>query len=296
MNNTIKKEQEYEAFRDKILQAVIQYYPDEYMIDIKKVDKLNGVSLYGINIREQDNRICPTIYLEKFFEMYENGTAFSTVFKELTQAYEEHKQTEDLSVDFFCDYDKVRERLGIKLINTGLNSRLLEDVPHRTFSDLAIVCIAQVEIKGDLNGSILIHNSHVNMWGIDADKLIDDAMENAERISAPRMNRLSDVLKFPIDEPCNMYILSNKNQHCGASVITYPSLLKGIGESLDCDYYVLPSSIHEVIIFPGNIKGDVQNINSMIRSINSEMLIPEEILSDHAYYYNRNEEKLISIA
>ncbi len=312
----LKKEQEYELFRNKISEAVSEYYGEEYRVKISRANKLNGVVLYGINITEKDRKISPTIYLEGFFKKYERGIAFSSVFKEIVDTYERFKNTDSMTVDFFMDYEKVKSNLSIKLINTELNKELLKDVPHRIFDDLAIVCIVEVKNKDEKAGTVLIHNNHICMWGVHANELIDDALKNATKIAAPRINKLSDVVLSLYDhctdeerrsvmkqdmellreEPLNMFILSNSDQTFGASVITYPDLLKGIGESLKSDFYVLPSSVHEVIILPKFISGTIGNINSMIRSINSEMLNPEDVLSDHAYLFSVEDNRLVSVA
>ena len=283
----MKKEQDYEAFRDKMERAVTDYYGEDYDVSIKRVTKLNGVILYGLNILKKNTGICPTIYLETFFEKYIDGIAFSTLFSEIVDIYEEYKKTEVLSVDFFSDYEKVKDKLSVKLINAKLNKELLEDVPHKRFSDLAIVCMVEMRTSREQVGSVLIHNNHICMWGVRENRLIEDALKNAMLIAAPRINKLSDVVlsmynnckdesrkemfKDGIEklrhEPNNMFILSNTSQNCGASVIAYPNLLEGIGDSLDSDYYVLPSSIHEVIILPKAICAEEGNINHMIKPV-----------------------------
>jgi len=314
--NELKKEKAYELFRNKMESAVAAYYGEGYEVCVKKVSKLNGVELYGINILEKGKNICPTIYLEQFYEKYAQGKAFSTVFNELIAVYERYKETDSLSVDFFSDYEKVKKKLVVKLINAEYNKELLEDIPHRYFTDLAIVCMVEIDSMEEHSGTVLIHNNHICMWGIRENTLLDDATENSMKISEPRINKMSDVIlamyencdnpktkeeirndmEWIESEPYNMFVLSNKKQHCGASVIIYPDLLAGIGDSLKCDFYILPSSIHEVIILPKSISGLQCNMNSMIESINKEMLLPEEVLADHAYYYSRSDARLISIA
>ena len=61
---------------------------------------------------------------------------------------------------------------------------------------------------------------------------------------------------------------------------------------MDSDFYILPSSVHEVILVPTTSKKDLQKMSDMVESVNTSTLLPEEILSDHAYYYSREQDEI----
>lgn len=311
------KEEKYELFKEKVLSTVKQYYGEEYDVSIHPIQKNNGLILYGLNILKCDTHVCPTIYLEDFFSRYENGCAFSTVFKEIIDIYEKYKDPDFLDLDFFSDYEKVKKMISVKIINAEYNKELLQDVPHKMIEDLAIVAIVQISNSDNHIGSVLVHNNHICMWGVRASKLIDEAIENSARMQTVMFKRLAEVIMDMYDDPFSseeeetgdnfeeefgfdedapsMYVLTNKAQMFGAAVMTYPGLLDKIGDKLECNYYIIPSSIHELIILPDNITGHISNINEMISSINSEMLSKEEVLSNHAYHYDINSKNLSSV-
>ena len=63
----------YAAFREKIENQILEYLPPEYenaKIQIAPVQKNNGVTLYGLSILKPEEKICPTIYLEKYFNEF----------------------------------------------------------------------------------------------------------------------------------------------------------------------------------------------------------------------------------
>ena len=348
------KEEKYNLFKEKIIGTVKQFYGDDYDITVNPVQKNNGLVLYGLNILKRDTYVCPTIYLEDFFERYEGGCAFSTIFREIVEIYERYKEPDFLDLDFFSDYEKVREVLSIKLINAEYNKEMLEDVPYRRIEDLAIVCIAEIVSPDNHLGSVLIHNNHICMWGIRAQELIDEAIHNAMKNQDVMFEKLSDVIMELYDRTCEndlgdedecvlreemsgsedyghgllgsedfglgspgsdnsnlclsgvdgwsgeneqptMYVLSNSRQMFGAAVMAFPGILEAIGKRLGCNYYIIPSSIHELIILPDNISGQVSNLNEMISSINSEMLSKEEVLSNHAYLYDISSKAVLSV-
>ena len=67
----------------------------------------------------------------------------------------------------------------------------------------------------------------------------------------------------------------------------YPHVLEMIGEILKEDFYILPSSIHEVIILPKSKGIAKEELDAMIQDINHTQVDTEEVLSDHSYLYER---------
>ena len=84
-----------------------------------------------------------------------------------------------------------------------------------------------------------------------------------------------------------MYVLSNKSKLNGSGCLFYHNLLHNLCEKLECDLYILPSSIHEVILIPAYDHDSYDELTSMVKEVNSTQLSKEEILSDHVYFYSR---------
>ena len=91
-----------------------------------------------------------------------------------------------------------------------------------------------------------------------------------------------------------MYVLTNSLRNYGAACLFYPHVLEMVGEMLKEDYYVLPSSVHEVIIVPESKALDADEMSEMVVEINETQVEPEEVLSDHAYFYQRDSKKLMA--
>lgn len=88
-----------------------------------------------------------------------------------------------------------------------------------------------------------------------------------------------------IGEAC-MYVLTNMTSCNGAGAMFCGELLEKIQTKLDCDYYLLPSSIHEVIIVPDEGGYDREEMDVMVRTINATEVDPTDRLADHVYYYS----------
>ena len=92
------------------------------------------------------------------------------------------------------------------------------------------------------------------------------------------------------NKPIPMHIMTNKYQINGASVLLYHGLLDGLAEKLGTDLYVIPSSIHELIIMPAEDGSlSLSKLSDMVKEINENHVKEEEILSDCAYYYDHKE-------
>ena len=101
---------------------------------------------------------------------------------------------------------------------------------------------------------------------------------------------IHEELELP--EKDKMYVLSNKLKNYGAACIAYPYILDMLAGVLKENFYVLPSSVHEVIIVPESSRIRQSELERMVREINETQVPEEEILSNHAYFYYAQEGKL----
>lgn len=85
-----------------------------------------------------------------------------------------------------------------------------------------------------------------------------------------------------------MYVLSNTERFYGASAILYPKILLQFARSIGQDFYILPSSVHEVLLLSKESGARRSDLNRMIQDINASQVAEEEILSDHVYILDRD--------
>lgn len=86
-----------------------------------------------------------------------------------------------------------------------------------------------------------------------------------------------------------MYVVSNSERNFGAAAILYQSFLEDFANKTMSDYYILPSSIHEVILIPvENEENEVERLKNMVCEVNNTELSIEEILSDSIYLFKRS--------
>ena len=92
-----------------------------------------------------------------------------------------------------------------------------------------------------------------------------------------------------------LYVLSNEKRCQGAAAILYPGILAEAARRLKGSFYILPSSIHEVILLPDDGRGNGDGLHEMIADINQSQLREEEVLSDYAYRYDAATGKVFEV-
>lgn len=297
---------EYQNFLTVVKEEVAKRAGAEYKVRINDVMKNNGVILNGLTVMGEQCNISPTIYLNTFYEAYESGSmTIGNVVDEVMDTYERNKLKQSVDMEYFMKYENIKDKLIYKLVHREKNQELLEDVPHVKVHDLAVVfqCLVAEEAMG--NATILIHNAHLKLWGVRKERLYQDAIANAPSLQPYEITPMSEIIRqlleveeeLPIEEgSIPMYVLSNKARLFGASCILYPDVLKDFADELESDLYILPSSVHEVILLPADGTEDVENLRRMVCDINETQLRVEEVLSDNVYFYNRRDNKFKVLA
>lgn len=280
-------------FSDKVCAAMRSYMADTAEVTVNEVSKNNGLTLKGLTVRRTDLRIAPTIYLEQFYEEYENGKSFSEIMKYLFHFFEEYSVM-DIEMDFFTDYEKVKKRIIFKLVNRELNEELLKEVPYQIWNDLAIVFAVLLEIEGEGNGTILIRNEHLKMWSITNEELYLRALDNTPDLCGEYVADLKQYVTTSEEPgemdgfgytPC-MYVLSNKQKIFGATTILYSRTIETLAEKYKSNVLIIPSSIHEILLLPEVFQNDYSYMKQTIREVNATQVTLEERLSDNLYYYD----------
>lgn len=240
--------------------------------------------------------------MNDFYESYLNGEDLDDIVDSIVNILKKSTISPDFDVDDFLNLDKVKDRIMIRVINFDLNEKLLSEVPHRKFLDLAVCYYVYISDEHFENASVLINNSHASMWKLSEKELYEIAMKNMSNNMKPEITTLADTLRRIIDmrekdeadilgfleeENCGMYILSNSLNHYGASSILDNDTLKRFSDDIESDFYILPSSVHELILLPAVNVESVDCLNNMINEVNETQVPKQDILSDHAYFYNR---------
>lgn len=292
---------EYREFLENVRKEVESRYDSNVSVTLNHVMKNNGTELDGITIMEKDKNIAPTIYINSFYDRYREGVSLKAVVSEIIRIYNQNKNSININVDYFENYENVRKTIVYKLVNYQKNKKLLEDVPYKRVLDLAVVFYCLIEQRKGVSATALIHNEHLRIWNVTEDEIYNDALKNTPVLLAGSIVPMSKILSeiagtAPADNDekvCEytgediLYVLTNSSRVNGAACILYDNLLKKFANDVHSDLYILPSSVHEVIIVPKKNAFDKSELADMVREVNEQGVSQDEILSDNVYEYNR---------
>ncbi len=313
----------FHTFIFHVLQKIQEEMDKHVKITVCDVPKNNGIVLTGLTFTQDGINISPTVYLDKFYHEYEEGRSIEEITEEIKEIYYRSKMEGDLNMDFFTSYENAKQNIVYKLINYEKNRELLEEIPHRKYLDFAIVYYYLVDRKEFSNASILIHNKHMENWGVDEKELFAVAKNNTpvllpahfcgmmevlkeltedegmllDRILEERCMGDEDEIKMVLEihirkDETGMYVLSNESRLFGAVVMLYEDMMQKCANRLDADLYILPSSVHEVILLADEGQIDKDRLEKMVREVNATQVEPEEFLSDFVYYFSRKTGKI----
>lgn len=277
--------------------AVQKEISREAVVRPQTVSKNNGVVLQGLLFQKEGCKNAPTIYLEPYYQAFREGEDFANLAQQVAACYKKYALIQDFQADFFLHYEDVRETIAYKLVNYGKNRKLLADVPHLPYLDLAMVFYSLIHHPEIGAATILIHGSHLNMWKATHRMLYEDAKRNTPRLLEASLIPMQGILygnaqgqteKFP-----PIYVLTNKERMNGAASLLYEGMLEQCAQACKGPFFLLPSSIHEVILAPYQAGAEAENLRGIVREVNSTQLDPQEILSDSVYFYSTEKKKLL---
>lgn len=274
--------------------------------------KNNGRERTGILFEKTGVNLSPTIYLEEFYECYQNGRDLDEIVHDIADFYEAVRKEESWDYTRILDFQYMESRIVFQLIHKEKNKMLLSQVPHICFLDLALVFYVLLETSEEGSAVMVVRNVHMEQWNVELPDLWTAAAANVTRLlpaefltmahavreilggesaqNGERRGRqcsTDNLLSGECTETDSMYVLSNQMKHYGAASMMYPHVLEMIGDIVGEDYYILPSSVHEVIIVPESRSLPVGEMDAMVKDINETQVAEEDVLSDHAYFYER---------
>ena len=267
-------------------------------VEISVVKKNNGVSKAGLSIREDEHDVSPLLYLDDYYIHYQNGELLENIIRNIRADYDKKVQMAAVKIPNLQEFENIRGKVIYRLVNYEKNKEILEDCPHIRLYDLAVTFrwVARIDDVGV--STSLITNKQVKEWGVSVNDLVLAARQNTPRLFPAQIIDMEEMLAgmvsfilYPSTIP--MYILTNKQELNGASALLYGDILKDFANKKGADMYILPSSIHEVIMVPADRINDPTKLLSIVHDANTTVVSIGDVLSDSVYYYDRKKDQIL---
>lgn len=301
---------EYENFVDTMRKKVEALSETGTKVIIMEVCKNNGVKKKGLMVKAKDSNMAPTVYLEEFYGEYKRGKTLEEIAEAVVDVYRDSDRFQGMHMEDFKDFKQMKSQLVFRVVNYEKNAEMIKNSPYITFLDLAIVPYISFPIDESNWGSILVRNEHLEIWGITNEKVMKIAAENTPKLMQPQIRKMEDTIRQLLvsgggeetkeyeklleemegsENKVPMYVLTNSKNLYGATCMIYDGVVEMFAEEMGEDIYILPSSIHEVILLPVSKALNSMELKAMVQEINMTQIPIEEVLSDHVYKFSVHE-------
>ena len=295
---------EFQEFMLAMAHGVQRELPGDVEVRPQAIRKNNGVVLQGLLFHKEGQKSAPTIYLEPYYQAYLKGEDFFELANQILSCYQTYAWEEVPRAEHFLHYETAKETVVYKLVNYRQNAELLKEIPHLPYLDLALVFYS-LFVHAPLGpATILIRNTHLDMWGVSHSRLYQVAKENTPRLLRPQISSLWEALDGPEAEGEQsvhqegrppFYVLTNQEHVNGAASLLYPDMLERCAALCRGEFFVLPSSVHEVLLLPYSRRIETGKLKAIVREVNQKQVSLQETLSDLVYFYSREGKKLLAL-
>ena len=271
-------------------------------IDLTEKDMVKPNHSYHALLASTDGQGL-TIDVERAFSRYQDGSSIEELCISAKDSINDafNSKFSGFAKKLFNDYDKIKACLTTEVISIERNSEYLETVPYTKISeDLAEIYRIILSRDEDSTSSAVVSDAMLKNFGITVEQLRRDALKNAMEKEAPVVDGILEMLKSMgadqaiiknASSPFLVASVSGKNH--GAKVLGYPGFLESTAERLDDSFWIIPSSIHEVLILPEGMPAVTpQDLQEMIKQVNDTEVDEEDILSYKLYHYDMGSQLL----
>ena len=292
-------------------QQFISHFPDDVKnaledegikvkaLHLSKVQKVNE-SYDAITVEMPNSNLSPIINVGDFYRLHRQGVSHSKLKKMVAEVVKKSlENTPALDTEALRDYEKVKPHLYVEAMSAKSNFDLMRKIPHRRMEDIASVYRIDLEAFGIKGATTRVSYQMLAKFGVSIEQLHKDAVENTTR-NRPmvleglletmyKMTSHKDIDPYGINKPPkneNAYVATVQGLGKGACVMFYENFFDQAAEKLGGDFYVIPSSIHELVLVKDNGAVEAAKLLELVKWTNEDKVNPRDRLTDNVYHYD----------
>ena len=305
-------------FRERVKKEVLDIVSEDVKAGLTlenvEIVKINDQKLYGLTFHIGGACSAPTFYLNDMYEHYIHGMPADTMAIQLVNSFmcsvpSMDEETEaSLIHDEEADFDDIKDRIAIKVLERDRNKVFLKTVPHKNIDHgLAVVYDVQTLINGQDAWRMPVTKDILDKAGLSEDELFDTAMKNVNDVDPAVLMSLDMMnhgkkIKNLLENGKRLrkgkqlaYVLTNRCARYGAAAFFYPGIQKRIADTIGDSYYAVPTSIHEFMIVPEASGADIAGICRKLQYDNCSTAHQEDVFTDKVFHYDRKWDELMCI-
>lgn len=304
----------------------MEYTYEDFLIEFVNLMKAN-LSKYGMEVSIV-NKMRNNGILEKCIKVDIPGCNMSPSIGTLS-LYEHYREFDDLvemtqglSEKIITDRNRKIDTMSVlskenilnstylMVINAKSNQKLLSETPHYFIAEGELAVIPRLNINiTDKSGFIIIKNGMLPVLQMTGEEILRVGKNNMVEQNLFEINSLlaetmhlmdekgedisDDFSEFFVENTPKTFVITNKDKKLGACCLVCPEVIETAINKLGIDCYILPSSIHEVILVEkrGGSE-DLEYLRDCVKQVNRQSIPAAEILSDMVFVYNAKTKKI----
>lgn len=287
----------HKQFNENLIKDLSGIYPGARLtpVDMKKP---KGLSYQGISFVPDLSMAGPVINTDQFYKEYRRTRDYEGCLETVRTFIEESLHLiPGISAKTLLDYDAMKENLVLQMLSIEGNEELLETLPHRIIGDMALCCRFLFDKNKHCVHSMLVNRDVLKELSVDEETLFADALHYAPINKPFTLTTLEEMVRIlepamPQAESVPIYVASVEDSFFGASVLAYPDFLEYAADVIGGSYYVIPSSVHEVLLISEAEAFEAEELHEMLCNINDNVVEEEDILSYSLYLYDEDTKTL----
>ena len=300
----------YEDFLSEFVREMESKLAD-YGMEVSIVNKMrnNGILEQCIKVDIPGCNMSPSIGTLSIYEHYREFDDMEKIVSALSNKIIEDKnrQIDTMSV---LSKENILNSTYLMVVNAKSNQKLLSETPHYYIAEDELAVIPRLNINiADKSGFIIIKNNLLPKLQMTGEEILQVAKINTSEQNLFEINSLlsvtmqamtdngediaDDFSEFFTESTPKAFVVTNKDKKLGACCLAYPEVIGTAIEKMGFDCYILPSSIHEVILIEkkGNFN-EIEELRDMVNQVNRQSVPAAEILSDKVFQYNAKTKKI----
>lgn len=302
-------EMTFDTFKSEVLAKLKDHLPLQFADERFRVIQIPKFNEMVDALELEGNPQYGHLNLNALYQDYVYGHEMEAVLQNAADALLNHNASN--SHESICELSSIRDRLFIRICSYDRNKEYLMRVPYQRSGDFALTYNMLIEQVEDCVISVEVTNEDMEAGCFTKDDLHEAAIENCMQKHPLLMENLdtyarkqlrlqmekdgvpgflieialNEMLSEPVDD-IPIYVVTNTSGVNGAAVLFYPGSMEAIAEKIGGGYYVIPSSIHDLIVLPDDTLFPLDVMLSMVPAVNRQRVSEKSQLSDIPYHYD----------
>lgn len=318
-----------EQFQEKVINYLEEVYP-ENSIHYEVINGRKAIVISELLKGAKGGSISPVIYLDSLYQSYRQTGDLEAIKDFIVNDLDLKipiKKFKDLIGKVTYDDLRVRVLPG--------NFNQSGDFCTRDFLSLKLLLVIELKDGDSICTVKLQRDTLLYFFSDSEDTLWDIAINNTENdeiifsnltasflhleeggfpVSDERSTILSlDAIKSDIEgcreeitrviNSCeivsNLFLLARADRSYSANIVLNTDLLTLLSDAFCCNLFILPSSVHEILIVP-EVPNELtlnttEELHELVQSTNKNVVSEEEFLSNEIFYFDRNSQKVLQL-